>query len=145
MSVLTDKNIVLCLLQPHHPHCEMAERAVNTLRARHETLHVTSQNLVELWAAATRPFAENGLGLTTEQAVIEIEQVRRFWTVLPELPLHDEWERVVRMYRVSGKNTHDARLVAAMYLHGIETILTFNEKDLSRHDGVTVIDPASVV
>jgi predicted nucleic acid-binding protein len=143
MAVLTDTNIFLRLLQPHHPHCVMAEKAINTLRARQEALYVTSQNLVELWAAATRPFAENGLGLTIEQAVMEIEQVRRFWAVLPELPLHEEWERIVRIYRVSGKNTHDARLVAAMRLHRIEAIVTFNAKDFSRYDGITVIDPAS--
>ncbi|HEY3936272.1 MAG TPA: type II toxin-antitoxin system VapC family toxin [Bryobacteraceae bacterium] len=144
MAVLTDTNIFLRLLQPHHPHCPVAERALDALRVRRETLNVTSQNLVELWAAATRPFTENGLGLTAEQAVRELEQVKRFWTLLPEVPLHEEWERLVKMHRVSGRNTHDARLVAAMRLHGIEKILTFNMKDFARYTTITVLDPADV-
>ena len=144
MAVLTDTNIFLRLLQPHHPHCKIAERALDILWARQETLNVTSQNLVELWAAATRPSDGNGLGLTTEQAVGELEQIRRFWTLLPEVPLHEEWERLVKMHKVSGKNTHDARLVAAMHLHGIEKILTFNVKDFTRYSAITVLDPANV-
>jgi hypothetical protein len=31
-------------------------------------LNLTAQNLVEFWAAITRPVDENGLGFTTEQA-----------------------------------------------------------------------------
>jgi hypothetical protein len=76
-----------------------------------------------LWAAATRPFAENGLGLTVEQATKELEQIKRFWRLLPDVPLYEEWERVVKMHRVSGRNAHDARLVAAMHVHGIDKIL----------------------
>ncbi len=76
MAVLTDTNILLRLLQPHHPHGQVAERALDKFRARNEVLVVTSQNLVELWVAATRPFDENGLGLTVEQAIREVEQVK---------------------------------------------------------------------
>jgi predicted nucleic acid-binding protein len=144
MAVLTDTNIFLRLLQPHHPHCQIAGQALDFLRAREEVLNITSQNLIELWAAATRPFAENGLGLTVEQATKELEQIKRFWGLLPDVPLYEERERVVKMHRVSGRNAHDARLVAAMHVHGIEKILTFNVKDFVRFGDITVLDPASV-
>ena len=126
MAVLTDTNIFLRLLQPHHPHCRIAERALDVLRAREEVLNVSSQNLVELRSAAARPFAENGLGLTVEHAARELGQIKRFWNLLPEVPLHDEWERLVKHDGISGRNTHDARLVAATRVPGIEKILTFN-------------------
>ena len=144
MAVLTDTNIFLRLLQPHHPHCQIAGQVLDFLRAREEVLNITSQNLVELWAAATRPFAENGLGLTVEQATKELEQIKRFWGLLPDVPLYEEWERVVKMHRVLGRNAHDARIVAAMHVHGIEKILTFNVKDFVRFGDITVLDPASV-
>lgn len=144
MAVLTDSNILLRLLQPHHPHCQFAQRALDILRARNEVLFITSQNLVELWAAATRPFDENGLGLTVDQAIHEVDEVKRFWVLLPDVPLFDEWERLVRKHRVCGKNTHDARLVAAMHVHEIESILTFNAKDFARYRDITVVDPATV-
>lgn len=145
MPVLTDTNILLRLLQPHHPHCPIAERALDLLRARNEILNITSQNIVEMWAAATRPFDENGLGLTIEQATKELDQIKRLWLLLPDIPLYEEWEHLVKTYRVSGKNTHDARLVAAMHIHGIDRILTFNVQDFVRFKDITVIDPATVV
>jgi predicted nucleic acid-binding protein len=144
MAVLTDINIFLRILQPHHPHCRIAERALDFLRAREEILNVTSQNLMEVWAAATRPFEENGLGLTVEQAGRKLEEIKRFWVLVPDTPLFEEWERLVRLHRVSGKNTHDARLVAAMRIHGIKNILTFNAKDFVRYADITVLDPAKV-
>jgi predicted nucleic acid-binding protein len=100
VAVLTDTNILLRLLQPHHPHCQIAERALDILRARNEVLNVTSQNVVEFWAASTRPFGENGLGLTIEQASKELDQVKRFWALLPEVSLLEEWERLVKSHRI---------------------------------------------
>ncbi len=67
--------------------------------------------------------------------------VKSLFSLLPELPLLDEWERVVTKYRVLGKNTHDARLVAAMKVHGIENLLTFNVQDFKRYPDISVLDP----
>ena len=47
-------------------------------------------------------------------------------------------------HRVSGKNTHDARLVATMKLHGINKILTFNIHDFARFEGIEAIHPQTV-
>ena len=55
--------------------------------------------------------------------------------------MFEEWERIVTTHRVSGKNTHDARLVATMRLHGIEKILTFNVPDFERFPGIIVLNP----
>jgi predicted nucleic acid-binding protein len=144
MAVLLDTNILLRLLQPHHPHCPLAERALNTLRGRNEVLNLTAQNLVEFWSAITRPVDENGLGFITEQAIMEINALKRLFVLLPETPLMEEWERLVAAYRVAGKNTHDARLVAAMMVHGISNILTFNIQDFTRYAEITVFDPRTL-
>ena len=144
MPVLLDTNILLRLLQPHHPHCLSAERALNSLRDASETLHITSQNLIELWAVMTRTVDENGLGFTVEQAAGELEAIKGLFVLLPDVPLFEEWERLVKTYGVLGKNTHDARLVAAMRMHKIARILTFNTKDFSRYENLTVVDPAGL-
>jgi predicted nucleic acid-binding protein len=137
MAVLLDSNILLRLAQPHHPQSPVAARAVRNLRATGESLYITQQNLVEFWVVVTRPPVANGLGLTIEQALAEIHSVRRLFALHAEVPLHDIWERLARDYRISGKNAHDARLVAAMVAHGIESLLTFNVQDstLSRDSG----------
>src|SRR5437588_203243 len=133
MAILTDTNILLRLLQPHHPHCPIAEQAVGILRARHEILNIVSQNLIELWAVATRAQDQNGLGFSIEEAAEELDQIKHLWVLLPEVPLFEEWQRVVKAHRVTGKNAHDARLVAAMHVHGIHSILTFNGSDFVRY------------
>ncbi len=88
----------------------------------------------------TRPLAENGLGCTTEQAVAEIDNLARLFALLPEVSLMQEWQWLVTKYRVSGKNTHDARLVAAMLVHGVANLLTFNPRDFARYSEIVVID-----
>ena len=107
-------------------------------------LNLTAQNLVEFWAAITRPVDENGLGFITEQAKLEVNALKRLFVLLPEAPLLEEWERLVAAYRVAGKNTHDARLVAAMMVHGVSNILTFNIQDFTRYAEITVFDPRTL-
>jgi hypothetical protein len=38
---------------------------------------------------------------------------------------------------VSGIQVHDARMVAAMRVHGIANLLTLNAKDFRRYGGIT--------
>jgi predicted nucleic acid-binding protein len=145
MPVLLDTNILLRLMQPHSADAPIAEKAILCLRAKSETLQITAQNLVEFWAVATRQVIQNGLGLTVQQAMAEIQSFKQFFVLLPELPLQSEWERLVTTYGVSGKNSHDARLVAAMLVHGTTSILTFNMQDFNRYGEITVLDPRRVI
>ena len=144
MAFLIATNILLRTLQPHHPHCAQAERAVAALRTANEVLHVAAQNLIEFWAVATRPEGENGLGMSIEAASRELTALKRLFSLLPEAPVFDEWERLVATYRVSGRNTHDARLVASMKAHGIARILTFNVRDFARYREIEAVHPDAV-
>jgi hypothetical protein len=38
-------------------------------------------------------------------------------------------------------NAHDARLVAAMIVHGVTHLLTFNGADFARYSGIRITDP----
>jgi len=63
--------------------------------------------------------------------------------LLPDSPaIFTVWERLVVQYRVSRKPAHDARLVAAMLVHGLTAILTFDRTGFSRYAGIEVVDPA---
>lgn len=146
MAILVDSNILLRSIQPHHPHFAPVERAFAFLRARQEPLYVAVQNLIEFWAVATRPLgSENGLGMTTEAVARELAAIKDLFPILPEpASIFEQWEHLVTTYRVSGKNTHDARLVAAMKLHGITRILTFNVGDFTRYEGIEAISPQNL-
>lgn len=146
MAVLIDTNILLRLVQPHHPHCAAVERAVSVLRTRNEALNVVAQNLIEFWTVATRPEGSlNGLGMTIDVAMRELAVLKRLFPMLPESQaVYEGWEHLVTTYRVSGKNSHDARLVSAMKVHGIGKILTFNVQDFNRYKDIEVMHPDSL-
>jgi predicted nucleic acid-binding protein len=104
------------------------------------------QNLYEFWAVATRPNDANGLNYNHEQAIGELSVLKKIYHLIDDIPaIYPAWENLVRDHEVKGKNAHDARLVAAMNVHGVNQILTFNESDFSRYDGVTVLTPAAVL
>jgi hypothetical protein len=50
--------------------------------------------------------------------------------------IYPEWERLVIGHQVSGKSGHDARLVAAMTVHGFTHILTFNFAHFTQYAGI---------
>jgi len=146
MTVLVDTNILGRMAEPGHPHHRPALDATTALWQRGDTLCVVPQVLYEFWVTATRPTAANGLGLSAAEAAAELARVKGLFTFLPDsAAIYPEWERVVTLYQVTGKNAHDARLVAAMAVHGLTYLLTFNTADFARFPGVTALDPASVV
>ena len=53
-----------------------------------------------------------------------------------------EWRNLVTSHGVSGKKSHDARLVAAMKVHGVSHLLTFNTDDFKRFPGIVTINPS---
>ena len=92
---------------------------------------------MELWVVATRPTDQNGLGLSIAGMLVEFARLKSFFTVLPETEdVYPVWERLVSAYQVIGKPAHDARLVAAMQVHGIADILTFDRTGFTRYAGI---------
>ena len=143
--MLVDTSVLLRTLQTQNPQHEIVLRALEILPERGREIHMVPQNLIEFWVVATRPVAQNGLGLSSEHAAKELATIKASFTLLPDTPaIYHAWESLVTRYGVTGKPAHDARLVAAMKVHGLTAILTFDKTGFSRYDGIEVIDPASV-
>ena len=65
--------------------------------------------------------------------------------LLPDSELvYREWRRLVVREGVSGVQVHDARLAAAMYVHGVSHILTLNVADFNRFNRLTAMHPQGV-
>lgn len=145
MSYLVDTNLLLRLAQPKNPHQREAVRSLRALRRQKESLAIIPQNLIEFWAVATRPSANNGLGLTVDETAKLIGKLKNLFTVLPDnSDIFPEWEQIVVRHQVSGKQAHDARFVAAMLVHGVTNLLTFNTDDFKRYSEITVVNPQNV-
>lgn len=145
MSYLVDTNILLRSIQKNHAMFKDADTAVKTLLTFGEVLYVTSQNLIEFWAVATRPLHSNGLELTIEEAARELKGLKSIVAILPDTPdILSQWEKLVIHHRVSGKQAHDARIVASMMVHGVTHLLTFNIDDFKRYAEITAVHPTSI-
>ena len=142
--ILADTNILLRVLQRDHPMHPEAWAAVRILQSRKEIV-LAAQNIVELWVVATRPKEQNGVGLTSPRAAMYLARLNRTFPVLLETPeIQQEWQRLVVQHQVSGKKAHDTRIVAAMNVHGVKDIVTFNGDDFRRYPGIRVWHPRDV-
>ncbi len=145
MPVLVDTNLLLRSLDPNHLMNASAVQSLTWLRGQGETLHIVPQNLIEFWNVYTRPLERNGLGRTPEEASLEVQQLKSLFTLMPDTAaIYSAWEQLVSRYQIRGVNVHDARLVAAMQVHGLTHILTFNARDFTRYAGISVVEPTSL-
>ena len=145
MRWIADTNILLRSVEVSHPTHSDTVTATQLLLSRGDLIHVTPQNLVEFWNVATRPVDRNGLGMTIPQVRAELMQIKGLFGLLHDTPaIYPEWERLVIRHAVRGKNVHDARIVAAMNVHRITQLLTFNGDDFKRFQTITIVSPAEV-
>lgn len=146
MNILVDTNILLRSFEPLHPQNREAEEAADLLGKRGHVLCIVPQNLYEFWAVSTRPAFSNGRGKTPAEVQTELTFLETHFAMFPDTPaVFDEWKHLVAAYQVIGKPSHDARLVAAMHVHGITHLLTFNDPDFRRYTTITALAPASVI
>ena len=146
MRTLLDTNILLRYTQPTHPMMQIALDALTQLRNQGDDLCLVPQNLYEYWVGCTRPVANNRLGMSAVEAETKIADHKRFFSIIDDTPaILPECERLLTQYQILGKAAHDARFVAAMLVHGIPRILTFNTQDFQWYPGIVVLSPNDVV
>jgi len=146
MTVLADTNILARMLQIGHPQQQPAVDAIAALRAQSHALCIVPQNLYEYWVIRTRPVSANGFGKSAVEAAAEVSGLKATFQFLDDTPaIYPAWEQLVTAHAVLGKNAHDARLVAAMVVHGVTHLLTFNDADFRRFTAITVLTPAAVL
>ena len=149
MAQLIDTSILGRLANAADAFHATAARAVIELHRRGESLHITSQNLIEFRSVATRPTFANGLGLSPSEAEAKAAAFESAFALLPENPaIFLAWKALVASSGVTGKQVQDARLVAVCHAHAVSYILTFNTSHFARlagfGPGVVVVDPLTV-
>ena len=146
MSFAVDTNVLLRSIDNRHAAQLIARDGLFALRDRGETLSIFPQNLIEFWAVATRPLANNGLGWGLDRAEQELAALKSLFVVLADTDaILGEWEQLVVRHRVIGKQAHDAHLVASMLVHRVTHLLTFNDGDFKRFPEITVLNPRSLL
>ena len=86
MAYLIDTSVLARLANSADSHHASARRAVIELHRRGEVLHIAPQNLIEFRSVATRPVAQNGLGLRAVEAEAKAADFEVLFPLLPETP-----------------------------------------------------------
>ena len=143
--VFVDTNILLAATDRDRPQHQDAQRVI--ARATNSGIHLalSGQILREYLVVATRPPDVNGLGLSTSDALGNVEEF------LHHTVLYEETEDVsVRLREVTkaneltGKRIHDANIVATMLAHGLPFLLTMNPDDFKAIPGIQLVELAEL-
>jgi predicted nucleic acid-binding protein len=140
---------MLRLVDKDDPQYTTVRGAVRVLIARGEGLFLSTQNFAEYCNVATRPIKNNGLGLPPQEAIALFERdIESICGTIAEVSaVYLELKRLITQYAITGKQVHDARLVAMMVTWQIENILTLNDRHFRRFEpeGIVVVTPASLI
>lgn len=140
--ILLDTNILIHSNQPASPHFAGITQRLIDFAAGNEDLAVCPQVLYEYYVVVTRPQGENGYGISSEDAVAQIDNFRNIYTFIDDpVNLFTEWQQLIHRYDTIGKQAHDTRLVAFMQAQAIDRIYTMNAVDFNRYaDIITVLN-----
>ena len=149
MAYLVDTSILVRLANAADLQFDVAAEAMLKLHDLGESLHVTSQNLIEFRNVATRPVKNNGLGLSSVAAEANAANFEATLLLLPETPdIFPKWKAIVESLGIIGKQVHDARLAAICHVYGVKNLLTFNVAHfatLAKYaPGFTVVEPMKI-
>lgn len=146
MPYLIDTNVFLRLVSKTDPDRLVCLNALQKLIASKENLYYTTQVLAEFWVVCTRPAtARGGYGLSSVKTEQKAKLIERYCELLPDSSAtHQEWKRLIVTHAIRGVVIHDARMVAAMNIHGVTHILTFNENDFKHYPGITIVSPDEI-
>lgn len=145
MLYLVDTSVLVRSVHRGDPRRHIARNAVRTLRGDGHRLCILPQNVAEFWAVCTRPASSNGLGYSadrTRRYIASLEPMFEFFYETAEV--YQEWRRLLDKRDIPGRQIHDARLAAAITVHGLDQVLTFDTTHFSRFRAISVVDPASV-
>lgn len=147
MICLVDTNVLLRFSRHSDPNYQIAQNAVNKLKIEGHQLQTTLQNFAEFWNVSTRPANQNGFGRMLSETELFLQELELLFPLLLDSPeVYPQWRRLVVKYNVSGRQVHDARLVATMIAHDVTHVLTFNVTDFERYasERIVAIDPVAV-
>lgn len=136
--VVVDTNVLLAATDRsrHHHHV-----ATTFLRLDERRLAVTPQILREYLAVATRPVVANGLGMPASEAVANIEEILAAASLLGEGPA--TLKRLLHLLATvtsTGKQIHDANIVACAFAHGATAIVTADVSHFTRYASMISVE-----
>ena len=115
MKVLLDTNILLRHANSADPDFAVADAATDRLVRVADAVCLVPQTVSEFYVAATRAVKANGLGLSAADARSLADSFVAAFDLLPDpADLTARWLDLMEAHGVTGPNSYDGRLAAAM-------------------------------
>lgn len=147
MIYIPDTNILLRFAVRTDPQHSVVHSAIKKLKDGEDEIRILPQTCVEFWNVFTRPANRNGFGFSVQKADHVLRLVEKIFPLLSDNEnVHKEWRKVVIQSSVSGVQVHDARIAAAMLVHQVTHILTFNTSDFACYSNIVIVavDPQTI-
>jgi predicted nucleic acid-binding protein len=130
---LLDTNVLLSATTPARSRHEHALRALNDWPNDGIGICTSGQVLREYLVVATRGLELNGLGLSIADALANRDRLEARMRFLEETHVVAvRLRHLVQSSACTGKQIHDANVVATALAHGVERILTENVDDFAQ-------------
>ena len=131
--VVVDTNVLLAATDRSRDEHSAAMAVLNDWPRAGTVLYASAQIMREYLVVATRPIAQNGLGLAAPDAVANVRALRARVELLQEdRRVNEHLFELVEQAPCAGKQIHDANVVATMLVHGVDTLVTLNLADFTR-------------
>jgi predicted nucleic acid-binding protein len=130
---MLDTNILLTATDEDRTGHDQVLDVINGWPAQGTTLYTSGQIIREYLGVATCPATHNGLGLTVSDALDNARAFRSRMLFLGEdAKVANRLAELLEETKSSGKQVHDANVVATMLVHGVDTVVTLNTGDFAR-------------
>ncbi|MHB2023145.1 MAG: type II toxin-antitoxin system VapC family toxin [Mycobacteriales bacterium] len=131
-----DTNVLLAATDEGRDEHESALACLNEWPESGMVLYTSGQILREYLAVATRPVAHNGLGMARSAALANARALRlRLHLLVEDEKVSARLLELLDAVECTGKQVHDANVVATMLVHGVDTVVTINAGDFARFEG----------
>jgi predicted nucleic acid-binding protein len=136
-----DTNILRTATNEARQHYQLARDLIMAHHSSGLHLCISAQIVREYMVVATRPLQVNGLGLSPNDTIHNIDEFRNRFLFFPETEeVSNELRVLIIKYRLSGARTHDANVVATMSAHGVSKLVTDNTGDFSAFSTIQTFD-----
>ncbi|WP_376693775.1 type II toxin-antitoxin system VapC family toxin [Wenzhouxiangella sp. EGI_FJ10409] len=141
--IFLDTNVLLCASDSSRKQHATALELISEASASGIQLFVSGQVLREYLVVATQPISQNGLGMTPEEALGNVEQIKNRTGLAEEgRDVTERLGQLVSRHGLRGKRIHDAGIAATMASAGIEILVSENRSDFEGIEFIRILDIA---
>ncbi len=141
--VFLDTNVLLCASDTSRKQHADALALISGAAAGGIQLFVSGQVLREYLIVATRPIRQNGLGMSPEEGLGNVELIKNRTGLAEEgRDVSEQLGQLVSRHGLRGKRIHDAGIAATMACAGIEILVSENRGDFEGIESIRILDIA---